>query len=239
MLKNIPQQGERYAKEKKRNSSSNGSGVIADRLYADCDEQPGIELRSANVTMVKDVWKMVDLFQKYDGEITANTLRLYLKNGGYVCGEELLKRLKENGTGAFEDLEYAINGENEKLLAYMEKNKPSSKQVILQAAAHCNVDVLKKMKEQGCDLGIKGANRMTLLHIAASYNDADVVRFLAKEGGLEKKTEDDECTPFTMALIHANKPAVQALKEMGATWQVSKEATEENDSWVQVCKWGN
>ena len=80
---------------------------------------------------------------------------------------------------------------------------------------------------------------MTLLHIAASYNDADVVRFLAKEGGLEKKTEDGECAPFTMALIHANKPAVQALKEMGATWQVSKEATEENDSWVQVCKWGN
>lgn len=201
--------------------------------------ESGIELRSANVTMVKDVWKMVDLFQKYGGEITANTLRLYLKNGGYVCGEELLKRLKENGTGAFEDLEYAINGENEKLLTYLEKNKPSSKQVILQAAAHCNVDVLKKMKEQGCDLGIKGSNRMTLLHIAASYNDADVVRFLAKEGGLEKKTEDGECTPFTMALIHANKPAVQVLKEMGATWQVSKEATEENDSWVQVCKWGD
>ncbi len=38
------QSGERYAKEKKRNSSSNGSGVIADRLYADCDEQPGMEI---------------------------------------------------------------------------------------------------------------------------------------------------------------------------------------------------
>ena len=38
------QSGERYAKEKKRNSSSNGSGVIADQLYADCDEQPGMEI---------------------------------------------------------------------------------------------------------------------------------------------------------------------------------------------------
>lgn len=36
--------GERYAKEKKRNSSSNGSGVIADRLYADFDEKSGVEI---------------------------------------------------------------------------------------------------------------------------------------------------------------------------------------------------
>ena len=35
------QSGERYAKEKKRN---NGSGVIADRLYADFDEQPRMEI---------------------------------------------------------------------------------------------------------------------------------------------------------------------------------------------------
>lgn len=38
------QSGERYAKEKKRNSSSNGSGVIADRLYADFDEKSGVEI---------------------------------------------------------------------------------------------------------------------------------------------------------------------------------------------------
>lgn len=201
----------------------------------------GIVGRSANVTMVKNVWKMVDIFQKYGGEITANTLRLYLNNGGYVCSEELLKRMGENveKTGVYEDLEYAINGENKKLLDYLEKNKPSSNEVILQAAAHCNVDVLKKMKELGCNLRIKGADNMTLLHIAASNNDADVVRFLAKDGGIEKKTENGECTPLTIALIYGNKPAVQVLKELGATWQVSKEATEENDSWVQVCKWGN
>ena len=34
------------------------------------------------------------------------------------------------------------------LLSYLEKNDPSSKQVLLQAVAHCNVDVWKKLSLQ-------------------------------------------------------------------------------------------
>ena len=59
--------------------------------------------------------------------------------------------------------------------------------MLLQAVAHCNVDVWKKLKEKGCDLAIKGPDKRTLLHIAASYNDADVVKFLAKKEDLKKK----------------------------------------------------
>lgn len=104
----------------------------------------------------------------------------------------MIHRLEKEGkeTGLPEDLLYAINGDNQKLLSYLEKNDPSSKQVLLQAVAHCNVDVWKKLKEKGCDLVIKGPDKRTLLHIAASYNDADVVKFLAKKEDLKKKTEE-------------------------------------------------
>ncbi|MCI5525553.1 MAG: ankyrin repeat domain-containing protein, partial [Dorea sp.] len=44
--------------------------------------------------------------------------------------------------------------------------------------------------EKGCDLAIKGPDKRTLLHIAASYNDADIVKFLAKKEDLKKKTEE-------------------------------------------------
>ena len=138
----------------------------------------GIDMLWGTVTSTQNIWKMVEYFQKYGGEITKDTLRFYLKNGGYVLGKELIHRLEKDGkeTGLPEDLLYAINGDNQKLLSYLEKNDPSSKQVLLQAAAHCNVDVWKKLKEKGCDLAIKGPDKRTLLHIAASYNDADVVK---------------------------------------------------------------
>ena len=115
-------------------------------------------------------------------------------NAGYqpvsflVQHKDLEKEGKE--TGLPEDLLYTINGDNQKLLSYLEKNDPSSKQVLLQAVAHCNVDVWKKLKEKGCDLAIKGPDKRTLLHIAASYNDADIVKFLAKKEDLKKKTEE-------------------------------------------------
>lgn len=152
----------------------------------------GIDMLWGTVTSTQNVWKMVEYFQKYGGEITKDTLRFYLKNGGYVLGKELIHRLEKEGkeTGLPEDLLYTINGDNQKLLSYLEKNDPSSKQVLLQAVAHCNVDVWKKLKEKGCDLAIKGPDKRTLLHIAASYNDADIVKFLAKKEDLKKKTEE-------------------------------------------------
>lgn len=152
----------------------------------------GIDILWGTVTSTQNVWKMVECFQKYGGKITKDTLHLYLKNGGYVLGKELIHHLEKEGkeTGLPEDLTYAINGDNEKLLTYLKKKNPSGKQVLLQASAHCNVEVWKKLKEKGCNLAIKGPDKRTLLHIAASYNDADVVKFLAKKEDLKKKTEE-------------------------------------------------
>lgn len=135
-------------------------------------------------------------------------------------------------------MEYAVCGNNQALLEYLKRDKISDKKsVLLQAAAHCNVEVLKELKRQGCDFSIKDEGRKNLLHIAVKYNHAEVVSYLLKEGiNPNDVTDFYENDALTIAVIEADKEKVEMLMESGMDWQ--KGDAFGRDTWIAVCEGG-
>lgn len=189
-----------------------------------------------------DVWGMAELMEEYGEGITPDTLKMYLEYGGCEFAGELIEHLEKSGqeTGVGKDLEYAIFGENEKLLKYLAKGKVSDKKKVLwQAAARCNVEVLKALKEQGCDFGEKAENDISLLHAASKYNSREVVSYLMDEGlNPYEKTYYSQSNALTAAVMGANREVVDFLKKAGMGWQREKEHDDAGNSWLSVCRGG-
>lgn len=189
-----------------------------------------------------DVWGMAGLMEEYGEKITPDTLKMYMEYGGCEFSAELMERLKksERETGIGKDLEYAVRGENEKLLEYLAEKKVSDKKkVVWQAAAHCNVEVLKALKEQGCDFTIKAENDIGLIHAASKYNSKEVVSYLMEEGlDPYEKTYYSQSNALTAAAMGANREVVDFLKDSGMGWQQKPEYDDVGSSWISICRGG-
>lgn len=189
----------------------------------------------------EDMCKMLELLSEYGGEMTPHTLQLYLENDGYLFGERMIQVLRNNRKKLKlkEDLQYAVCGENDKLLKYLENHEVSDKEKVLcQAAAHCNVEVLKRLKEKGCDFAVEDYNGYNLAHIAAQYNVVSVLKYFVEEG-IDPKQEAlfGGIDALTLAAASNKKENVAFLRESGQEWQVG--GFELPDVWEHVCEIGN
>lgn len=189
----------------------------------------------------KGKWEMAELLIEHGANVTSETLRCCLEAEDYVCGERIIRFLREKKekSGVEKDLEYAITGESEKLVEYLKKNKVSDGVLVLRyAAANCTTDVLKILKGKGCNFNVEDSNAQTILHIAAKYNKNNVLGFLLDE--CEKangKTDFFEVDPLTMAVIAANEENVDVLRKAGFLWQ--QDGAYGGDAWIAACRAGN
>lgn len=214
-----------------------GDGYTAmDEWICEAENQFSLNGRDVNTYM----WERVDLLSKYGGDITPATLKLYLKNDGLLFGKQLIEKLRENGEkiGIKRDLEYAVCGEDEELLKYLDTHKVSNEKMVLrQAAAHCNIEVLRKLKEQGCDFTVRGKDKETLAHIAARYNSSEVLSYVIEQGvNPESVTEFEGYNALAWAVAGANQENIRILMKAGVPWQ--REGMMGVDIWSYVCRRG-
>lgn len=184
-------------------------------------------------------WKIVELLIDYGGKITEKTLKIYVKNEEFYFGKRMIEYIREHGgkTGLKLDLEYAVCGENDKILEFLDHNKVSDKRAVIKyASANCNVQVLQKLRTQGCKLNIMDKRGMNLLQIAAQYNEDEKVLEYLLESGLSTGKDEEECNALTLATIGGKAGNVRILRKWGVKWQVGNRF--ELNSWKQVCKYG-
>lgn len=191
-----------------------------------------------------EVWKCVQLFREHGAQINKRAVKAILERDDYYHGAEIIQDLykEKKSTGISKGLEYAITGENDKLLSYLDKHDISEKEkkyFLLQASAHCNVEVLKRLKQKGYDFSVRDESKQTMLHIAAKYNNAEVVSYLISEGmKLEKVTDFCQITPLTSAVIGGKNENVSVLLKAGAKWQQSKDWGDTASTWESACAAG-
>ena len=187
-----------------------------------------------------DVWEMAELLIDYGAEISDKTLEAYIDASGYSCGKRLIEYLRENDieTGIVKDLEYAILGDDEKLLKYLQKNSPSDKDKVVRfAAANCNALVLEKLEQLGCDLTIVDEQGQNLCLIAAKKNEKDALQYMMKNKKiLRQKTNFYQIDVLSAAIIGANEENVELLRNEGMDWQ--RDGVDGGDVWIAACHAG-
>ncbi len=145
--------------------------------------------------------------------VDAEVIQTCLDNPeGYAFTSFLLDAAKAQGeeTGISKGLEYAIRGDEEKLMEELEKQSipdDEKRYVVLNASVNCSRAVLKKLYEKGYSLKVKDEYGNTALELAAQYNDAEAIDFLTKHGlsiaNRDLNAEDEEELMAISPIIHA------------------------------------
>lgn len=136
-----------------------------------------------------------------------------------------------------------MEGNNKQLVDALKDGEVTKKDrnaVLFNAAANCNVDVLKMLNETGFDLKKKDEAGQTLLHIAARYNDdTKVLDYLLKKGlSLDAKTSDDswKVTPLAYAAASGSLEKTKKMLDKAGGWK--KKDAKKQDMFAYVCKYG-
>lgn len=194
--------------------------------------------------------EIYNMLIKYGADITTETLKTALdSDSGFIYAHDICRYLKENNTktGLSETLEAIILEKSDKeIISLIKKGEykyKDKKYIVWYAAATCGADVLECLKNKGFNMNIKNKCDMSLLDIAAGYNDSNVVKYLLEQGfdidgGIAPKaqkdiedafwqsTELEMYTPVSFALVHGKKKNVETLLEAGAEFQ--------RNSWVSA-----
>lgn len=198
---------------------------------------------------------LYNMLIKYGADITAETLKTSLdSDSGFLYAPDICRYLKENNleTGLSETLEAILLNESDiEIISLIENGEykyKDKKYIVWYAAAMCGPDVLKCLKTKKFNMKAKNKYDMSLLDIAAGYNNSNTVKYLLKQGfdsndDIEIKAQEDTedafrqsaelemYTPITFALVNGKKKNVETLLETGTEFQ--------RNSWVSAVFSGN
>ena len=88
-----------------------------------------------------------------------------------------------------------------------------------EVAAHWDTGVADYLLERGLDVHQQDRDGRTPLHVAASTNHTQMLRWLIEKGAeLEGKTHSEQQTPLHLAARHDSVEAMQILIEKGGKW---------------------
>lgn len=89
-------------------------------------------------------------------------------------------------------------------------------------ASKGDIEALRKIHETGTNMSIADYDGRTAMHLAACYDQVDVLKFLLSAGGDVNITDKYGSTPLLDAIREKNDSAIGILKNAGA-WKVSNE----------------
>ncbi|MGL4485195.1 MAG: ankyrin repeat domain-containing protein [Anaerovoracaceae bacterium] len=176
---------------------------------------------------------------KYKGEAGVSEQK-------YLMAPIILNKLDQQGSksGISQALEFAIRGENKKLIKEIrERRIPENERdlVLFFAAASCETNVLSELKMKNYDFKIKDENQMSLLQVAAMRNShQDTIKFLISEGlDIEYKNGDGTYTSLSISVLAGNKIGAKILKENGAKFQTELNKLDDINIWEEACGYGD
>ena len=194
--------------------------------------------------------RLYNMFVKYDADITINTLENALNSdSGFTYAKDIIKRLKENNieTGLGDALEAILLDKNKDEIIRLIKNGSYShkdkKYMVWYAAANCDAEVLQCLKNMHFNMKCRNSEDMSLLDIAAAYNEPEVVDYLIRQGfdindkinpteqndtdrAFEQSCDLKKYTPLSFALVHGKSENTQRLIDAGAEFQ--------RNSWINA-----
>lgn len=187
--------------------------------------------------------KMYKLLTEYGADITEKTLKTSMdSDSGFTYAPDICAYLKANNidTDICKVLEAMLLGKSEKEIIQLIKSKEytrhDKKYIVWYASAMCSPDVLKCLKNERFNLKIKNGYGMSILDIAAGYNDSETVEYLIEQGfdvngGINSKSQNDESkafeqsadlkkyTPLSFALANGKTKNAEVLLKAGAEFQ--------------------
>lgn len=200
----------------------------------------------ADLEGIEDLPDILDFFVENGAKIDKKTIKACVKNPYmYSKSAYVLEKAKEQGADIplSKPVQFAMEGNNKQLIGTMKNGKVTEKDrnaVLFNAAANCNVDVMKLLDKMGVDLKKKDEAGQTLLHIAARYNDdTKVLDYLLKKGlSLDAKTSDDswKVTPLAYAAASGSLEKTKKMLDKAGGWK--KKDAKKQDMFAYVCKYG-
>ena len=231
-----------YILKKGADPDVNGSG--------DFKGTPVDYLMTKSPVFIYNFDRLYNMFVKYDADITINTLENALNSdSGFTYAKDIVKRLKENNieTGLGDALEAILLDKNKDEIIRLIKNgsyrHKDKKYMVWYAAANCDAEVLQCLKNTHFNMKCRNSEDMSLLDIAAAYNEPEVVEYLIGQGfdindkiNLTEQNDTDRAfeqscdlkkyTPLSFALVHGKIENAQRLIDAGAEFQ--------RNSWINA-----
>ena len=197
------------------------------------------------VYVENDDCNMMTFLLKHGAKITPLTLKVAMGSPNvysrYKLNQRILKELLATGqkSGLSPILESAILGESKKVAEFAnagDLNKEDRQKVLFSTAAFGDVETMKLLLSKGLDIQSLDQS-MTLLDIAAKYNNKDMVKFLY-EKGIKLETKNDKGqTALTLAISNNQLDNAKYLLSVGAIFQVF--SNRENDVLAIASSNGN
>lgn len=163
----------------------------------------------------------------------------------YLFIPQILKRIPNVQTSDHisSALYAAMKGNNGKLQEQIQSGniKEAEKhQVMAFAAAYCDIDTLKLMRERGYDFSWKDADKVGMIHIAALCNQTEVVQYLLEEGlRADDKIKDYQADALAFAILGNHPGTVQLLLQRGNADDKSLKSKGDDTVWAFVSAYGN
>lgn len=137
--------------------------------------------------------KLMEKLRKAGAKPDAKLISYLLEEGNYHYGmkyyfiPKIMEWIPEERItdGVSPALYAAITGNDKELQKQLQSDnikKAEKKEVLAFAAAYCDVETLKMMKQQGYDFSWKDSDKVGLLHIASLCNQKKVVDYLLDQG---------------------------------------------------------
>ena len=193
---------------------------------------------------------LYNMLVRYDAGITINTLENALNSdSGFTYAQEIVKILKGNNieTGLGDALEAILLDKDKDEIISLIKNgryrHKDKKYMVWYAAANCDAEVLQCLKNMHFNMKCRNSEDMSLLDIAAAYNEPEVVDYLIGQGfdindkinpieqndtdrAFEQSRDLKKYTPLSFALVHGKSKNAQTLIDAGAEFQ--------RNSWINA-----
>ena len=184
---------------------------------------------------MEDAKERAELLIDHGAQIDEKLMKHCLKNEWrYLYAPKVLEWLKDaqKSNGLEAALEAAIRGNDAVLQSLIKDDKVQNKKdVLLFAAANCNMRTLELMSNKGYDLSTEDETGMNLLHIASLCNTKEVVAYLLKNGIDGKQESEAGIPPISYAAIGAKEDTLRFLLAQGYDYQ--------NDTWGDACQLGS
>lgn len=174
-----------------------------------------------------DYMDMIDWLIEEGSEVDNNTLVCALKSSNKLTAAPIvLNALNKKGidTNVSKSLEYAITGDTKAESSCVKNGKYKKTEkadILFFTVAFGDAAALNVLEDNGFDINKKDDNGMTLLQIAAKYNeDTDVLKYLMKyQKKPFAKNESNQFTAVTYALASGNVKTAAYLLNCGQGFQ--------------------
>ena len=190
--------------------------------------------------------KLLKAGAKPDGKLISYLLTHKNNNWGmqYYFIPRIMKWMPDNQIAEriSSALYAAIKGDNKELQKQLKSGnikKAEKNQILAFAAANCDTDTLRLMKDQGYNFSWKDSDKVGLIHIAALCNQAKVVDYLLDQGlkGSDK-TDFFQADAVAFAVLGNHLDTAQLLIQKGKVDYKKNLSDGECAAWTFISAYG-